>query len=89
MATYELERQDIMRSNLKHLPVESLENLGEVNDSAIPPPLEPLAGQEPYSLAPYAHLFERADAMANAVLDATPNDGSEIHPDLIVEESEQ
>jgi hypothetical protein len=25
----------------------------------------------------------------NAVLNATPNDGSEIHPDLIVEDAEQ
>jgi hypothetical protein len=50
--------------------------------TAIPPPVDPLSAVEPFPLDRSA--FEDAIARADAVLDATPNDGSEIHFDLIV-----
>jgi hypothetical protein len=56
--------------------------------TAIPPPVDPLSAVEPFPIDRSA-FFEAADARMNAVLNATPNDGSEIHPDLIVEDAEQ
>jgi hypothetical protein len=85
MANNELEKIDHARS-IKHLPIDSLKDLGKVSETALPPAADPFTceGDDLYSLSPYAHLFEQADEVVNA----TP-EGGIIEMDLIVEEREQ
>ncbi len=84
MATYELEKIDMSRE-LKRLPIDALKNIGKISETALPPAADPFTCEgDPFSMSPYAHLFEQADEVVNAA-----PIGEEVHFDLIVEDTEQ